>query len=243
MRLSTGSAVSAALSTVAHSNDPEEAKLAEVKRRDVLVGAGALAAAGAATVVGVADGSDSRKPLKIDVSAGTPVLPQDKTEYRFPLATAKPSAVTPGGTVTELTEANFPIFKGNAAGVFFLTLKPGALREPHWHPNAWEMDYCVQGKGELGVVTPDGEQHAQVLSPGDIGFIPQGWAHYIRNVGPNEMKFVVVFNNSLPNDIGLSTMFGGMPTQTFSQTLGVPTSTLDSARKSAKTLLIVQRRG
>ncbi len=217
--------------------------MAEVRRRDLLVGAGALAAAGGVAVAANASDGSGRKPLQIDVSKGTPVLPEDKDQYHFPLASAKPTAVTPGGTVTELTEDNFPIFKGNAAGVFYLTLKPGALREPHWHPNAWEMDYCVEGEGELGVVTPDGDQRIQTLSPGDIGFIPQGWAHYIRNPGPGTMKFVVVFNNSLPNDIGLSTMFGGMPTNTFSQTLGVAGGTLDQARKSPKTLLIVQRRG
>jgi oxalate decarboxylase len=217
--------------------------LAEIKRRDLLVGAGALAAAGGAAVAATASDGAGTKPLAIDVSNGTPALPEDKNAYHFPLASAKPSATTPGGTVTELTEENFPIFKGNAAGVFFLVLKPGALREPHWHPNAWEMDYCAEGLGELGVVTPDGDQRVQTLSPGDIGFIPQGWAHYIRNPGPGVMKFVVVFNNSLPNDIGLSTMFGGMPTNTFSQTLGVPAATLDGARKSPKTLLIVQRRG
>jgi hypothetical protein len=56
------------------------------------------------------------------------------------------------------------------------------------------------------------------------------------------MKFVITFNNSAPNDIGLSTMFGGMPTNTFSQTLGVPGRSLDDARKSKKTLLVVARR-
>jgi len=216
--------------------------MAEIKRRDLIVGAGALAAAGGAAVAATSSGSSS-KPLQIDVTKGTPTLPKDHVPYSFPLASAKPTATTPGGTVTELTEKNFPIFKGNDAGVFFLVLNPGALREPHWHPNAWEMDYCVEGKGELGIVTPDGDQREQTLTVGDIGFIPQGWAHYIRNPGPGVMKFVVVFNNSLPNDIGLSTMFGGMPTNTFSQTLGVPAGTLDGARKSPKTLLIVQRRG
>jgi oxalate decarboxylase len=218
--------------------------MAEVKRRDLLVGAGAIAAAGAGAAVIAADSEGrSRRPLEINVSNGTPVLPTDEHHYHFPLASAKVTATTPGGTVTELTEDNFPIFKGNAAGVFYLVLKPGALREPHWHPNAWEMDYCAEGTGELGVVTPDGDQRIQTLTPGDIGFIPQGWAHYIRNPGPGDMRFVVVFNHSLPNDIGLSTMYGGMPTDTFSQTLGVPAQTLDAARKSPKTLLIVQRRG
>ena len=130
--------------------------MAEIKRRDLIVGAGALAAAGGAAVAATSSGSSS-KPLQIDVTTGTPTLPKDHVPYSFPLASAKPTATTPGGTVTELTEKNFPIFKGD--------------------------------------------------------------------------------------DIGLSTMFGGMPTNTFSQTLGVPAGTLDGARKSPKTLLIVQRRG
>ena len=114
--------------------------MAEIKRWDLIVGAGALAAAGGAAVAATSSGSSS-KPLQIDVTKGTPTLPKDHVPYSFPLASAKPTATTPGGTVTELTEKNFPIFKGNDAGVFFLVLKPGALREPHWHPNAWEMDY------------------------------------------------------------------------------------------------------
>jgi oxalate decarboxylase len=28
-----------------------------------------------------------------------------------------------------------------------VTLKPGALRELHWHPNADEWQYYVQGSG------------------------------------------------------------------------------------------------
>jgi oxalate decarboxylase len=217
--------------------------MAEVNRRDLLIGAGALAAAGGAGAAIAASGDGGRPPSNIDVSKGTPRLPKTNVKYRYPLATAKPQVTTPGGAVTELTEDNFPIFKGQAAGVFFLVLKPGALREPHWHPNAWEMDYCVQGKAELGVVTPDGEESISTLQPGDIGFIPQAWAHYIKQVGDTETKIVVVFNNSLPNDIGLSTMFGGMPTNTFTQTLGVAAATLEDARKSSKTLLVVQRRG
>ena len=217
--------------------------MTEVNRRNLLIGAGALVAAGGAAAGAVTAGGAAGRPDAINVTNGTPQLPKTSIAYKYPLATAKPQITTPGGSVTELTENNFPIFKGNAAGVFFLVMKPGALREPHWHPNAWEMDVCIEGKGELGVVTPDGEESISVLEPGDIGFIPQGWAHYIRNAGTSDMRFVVVFNNSLPNDIGLSTMFGGMPTDTFSQTLGVAAAALDSARKSPKTLQIVQRRG
>ena len=130
---------------------------------------------------------------------------------------------------------NFPVLKDNEVSAGYLVLKPGALREPHWHPTHWEVDFAVQGKGELGIVTPDDQQNITQLAPGDIGFIPTGWAHYIRNVGTTDLIWVLVFNNPL-TDIGLSTMFGGMPTNTFTQTLGVP---LAGAPKPTETRLIV----
>ena len=113
-----------------------------------------------------------------------------------------------------------PTLSGSDAAMFLLRLKPGGLREPHWHPTHWEVDYAVAGEGELGIVTPDDQQNISRLGPRDIGFIPTGWAHYIRNLGSTDMIWVLVFNNPL-TDIGLSTMFGGMPTSTFTQTLGV----------------------
>ncbi len=215
----------------------------EINRRDLIIAAGAAATATGAAAASASAASARSRPIVINTGNGTPVLPKSSEAFHFPLTSAKPTVTTPGGSVTELTERNFPAFAGNAAAVFYLVLKPGALREPHWHPNAWEMDVCLGGRGELGVVTPDGEEAIATLSPGDIGFVPRGWAHYIRNVGTGDMRFAVIFNDSLPNDIGLSTMFGGMPTNTFSQTLGVPPATLDQARKARKTLLIVQRYG
>jgi len=32
-----------------------------------------------------------------------------------------------------------------------VTLKPGALRELHWHPNADEWQYYIQGSGRMKV--------------------------------------------------------------------------------------------
>lgn len=219
----------------------------EVNRRDLLIGAGAAAAAAGVTAAVSGEGTEpargaSHPTQGVDVSHGTPTLPRSRQAYRFRLTREKPTVTTPGGTVTEADENSFPVVKGNDAAMFYLVLKPGALREPHWHPNAWELDFCVAGRGELGIVTPGGKVSITTLEPGDIGFVPQGWAHFIRNVGPGDMKFAIAFNNSAPNDIGLSTIFGGMPTDTFSQTLGLPASALDDARKTSKTLLVVARR-
>ncbi|MBR1277119.1 cupin domain-containing protein [Bradyrhizobium sp. AUGA SZCCT0283] len=47
----------------------------------------------------------------------------------------------------EATVAQLPISKG-IAGVS-MRLEPGAMRELHWHPNADEWQYVVEGKVEL----------------------------------------------------------------------------------------------
>lgn len=196
----------------------------DLSRRQLLI-AGAVT--GAATLVPAV--------ASADVDSGEPALPKTSDSYRFPLASTTPQLVRRGGSITKAMPDNFPVLTDNQVSVGYLVLKPGALREPHWHPTHWEVDYAIQGKGELGIVTPDDEQNISQLSPGDIGFIPTGWAHYIRNVGNTDLIWVLVFNNPL-TDIGLSTMFGGMPTNTFTQTLG---TSLAGATKPTETRLIV----
>lgn len=202
----------------------------DLSRRQLLIAAGATTTVGTiAAVPGIA----SARPG--DGGGGRPVLPPTKDTYRFPLASTTPQIVRSGGSITKAVPDNFPALQDNQASAGYLVLKPGALREPHWHPTHWEVDYAVQGTGELGIVTPDDQQSINRLKPGDIGFIPVGWAHYIRNVGKDDLIWVLVFNNPL-TDIGLSTMFGGMPTSTFTQTLGVP---LTGAAKPHETRFIV----
>jgi oxalate decarboxylase len=202
----------------------------DLSRRQLLIAASATSAIGA-----IAAAPDIASAGQTSGHGGGPLLPPTPDSYRFPLASTTPQIVRRGGSITKAVPDNFPVLKNNHVSAGYLVLKPGALREPHWHPTHWEVDYAVKGKGELGIVTPDDQQNITRLEPGDIGFIPTGWAHYIRNVGNTDMIWVLVFNNPL-TDIGLSTMFGGMPTSTFSQTLGVP---LAGATKPQETRFIV----
>jgi oxalate decarboxylase len=203
----------------------------ELSRRELLIAAGAAGvvagSVGAAPAFGTGShGSDG---------GGGPQLPPTPDSYRFPLADTTPQVVRDDGSIAVAGPDNFPVLKDNQVSAGYLRLDPGALREPHWHPTHWEVDFAVQGTGELGIVTPDDQQNITRLKPGDIGFIPMGWAHYIRNVGDDELIWVLVFNNPL-TDIGLSTMFGGMPTNTFEQTLDV---SLKGATKPSQTEFIV----
>jgi oxalate decarboxylase len=205
--------------------------MGDLRRRELLAaGAAGAVSAGALSLAGQAAAA---------TGSGPPTLPESDVDYTFPLTRTEPTVTTDGGTVVEVTEENFPVLTGNKAAVFLLTLEPGALREPHWHPNAWEFDICIEGTGKLGVVTPEGEQKISVLERGDVGFIPRAWAHFIQNPGDKPMRFAVFFNDSQPDDVGLSTMFAGMPTKTFTETFGMPRNGLAAADKPDETLFIV----
>jgi oxalate decarboxylase len=204
--------------------------MTQMNRRELVGAAGVVAAAGLWPAAAAAGQS----------ADDAPTLPKSSESNRFDFAKIKPQVVREGGTVTECTGKNFPALVDNDAASFLLVLEPGAVREPHWHPNAWELDVPLSGRGKLGVANPDDTFSVQEILPGQIGFIPQGYAHYIENVGSEEMRWVVVFNTTYPDDIGLSTTFAGMPTHTFTDTFDLPKGALAKADKPDHTLFIVE---
>ena len=96
-----------------------------------------------------------------------------------------------GGTVQPLTNQQIPALDGIT--VFPLTAVPHGLREPHWHPNAAELNYCVSGRAQIGIVAPDGNVQTFAVNAGDIAYVPQNWFHYIANTGDEPLEFLIFF--------------------------------------------------
>ena len=115
---------------------------------------------------------------------------------------------------------NFPALKGLA--VQGLDLAPGAVREPHCHPNAHQLDYCISGEGVVGIVGPNGETHYLELKAGDISFVPQGYLHWIENRASEPLSFLVVLSHEEPLTIELSEMLSGVPNATLAKMYNVP---------------------
>ncbi len=55
----------------------------------------------------------------------------------------------------------------------------------------------------------------------EVVFIPQGFMHDIENIGNEEAKFVVAFNNERPTSIGISGSVGSMPNRVMNKTFGI----------------------
>jgi oxalate decarboxylase len=93
----------------------------------------------------------------------------------------KPQKSTKGGEVRIVDSTNFPAAANIAMA--HVTLKPGALRELHWHPNADEWQYYIQGSGRMTVFFNRATARTIDFHPGDVGYIPQTLGHYIENTG------------------------------------------------------------
>ena len=74
----------------------------------------------------------------------------------------------------------FPVTPISAA---IVTLKPGGLRELHWHPNADEWQYYITGKGRMTVFAAGSTARTMDFEEGDVGYIPISNPHYIENTG------------------------------------------------------------
>lgn len=114
-----------------------------------------------------------------------PVLAGDKPAggvdadhpHLFHLAEA-PANVFDGGCLQGGHEHNWPILKGQQGACYIARLAPGGVREPHWHPYAWEMNFVLQGRVRWTFVGPNSAQDGPFeAEKGDMIFAPQG--HFI----------------------------------------------------------------
>ncbi len=118
-----------------------------------------------------------------------------------------------------------------------LNIDEGALREPHWHGNASELNYCVSGRAQVGIVGPTGESWTFVVEPGDVGYIPNNWFHYIASVSDEPLVLLAFFDNIAPSRIDLSTLTGYFPAEVLAASLEVDPEIFASLSKG-KTMVI-----
>lgn len=149
----------------------------------------------------------------------------------FKFESSPPHGTFEGGTFLRASQEKFPALKGLA--VQGLHLEPGAVREPHSHPNAHQLDYCVHGKARVGIVGPEGHSQLLDLDEGDISFVPQGFVHWIENTGDERLHFLVVLSHEEPQTIELSETLAGVPDGVLAKVLGADQETLAALPKKA----------
>jgi oxalate decarboxylase len=155
------------------------------------------------------------KAEQMQAAKGTGVVPR---RYDFRTSELKPAKVTAGGEVKIVDSKNFPVTPIAAA---IVRVKPGGLRELHWHPNADEWQYYVSGKGRMTVFAAGGHARTMDFQEGDVGYVLQSTPHYVENLGDTDLVFLEMFKSDHYEDISLAEWMAHTPHQLVDQHLHV----------------------
>ena len=131
--------------------------------------------------------------------------------------------------------SNFTVAKDIAAAM--VTIKPGGIREMHWHPNASEWQYWIKGTGRMTVVLTGAKARTQDFNANDVGFVPSMAGHYIENTGTEDVVFLEMFKAPRYQDVSLNQWIARMPDKMAAAHLKLPVSTIRRAPQDKTPIL------
>ncbi len=142
---------------------------------------------------------------------------------------AQTPITAPGGSVRIADTTNFPVSKTTAAAL--VEIKPGAMREIHWHPNNDEFQYFISGQGRMTVFGENGRARTFNYRAGDVGYVPVGYVHYVQNTGNTTLWFLEAFRSERFESISLNQMMALTPQEIIRSNLRVGQQFLNALRK------------
>ena len=181
---------------------------------------------------GEVPGALSADAQAIVAAAGAPQYP-----FIYRLSDMKPNRATESGSIWVADSTNFHAATTVAAAL--ITVKPGGLREMHWHPNADEWQYYIQGKGRMTVFNTGPQATTADFLPGDIGYVPKSLGHYVENTGTTDLTFIAVFKADKYEEISLSDWLAHTPPAMVAQTLNLDPAVIAKFPKNGPGLMPV----
>jgi oxalate decarboxylase len=170
--------------------------------------------------------ADVPGPLEEDRRAAAGKLGPSPADFAFRTMQMLPSKLNKSGEVRIIDSGNFNVAANIAAAI--VTVKPGGVRELHWHPNADEWQFYWGGKGRMTVFATGGRARTMDFETGDVGFVQKALPHYVENTGTTDLKFLEMFKSSYYQDLALSEWLSHTPPQLVAAHLNLDKATLDA---------------
>jgi oxalate decarboxylase len=142
-----------------------------------------------------------------------------KHQYTFRLRSMTPTKASEAGEVRVVDSRNFPASKHIAAGL--LIIKPGHMREMHWHPNASEWQYWISGQGRMTVFFPVDNARTMDFHTNDVGYVPNNAPHYIENTGDTDLVVLELFAADEFQDVSLNEWLRRVPSEMLKAHLNI----------------------
>lgn len=165
-------------------------------------------------------------PLAEDQRIAAGALGASPIDFSFRTMQHPPAKRTKGGEVRIIDSSSFKIARNIAAAV--VTVRPGGLRELHWHPNADEWQFYISGKARMTVFATGGRARTMDFETGDVGYVLKTLPHYIENTGNTDLRFLEMFKSSYYQDLSLSEWLSHTPPELVAAHLNLDKTTLDA---------------
>ena len=136
---------------------------------------------------------------------------------------------TKSGTVRITDTSVFPASKTISAAL--VEVRPGGMRELHWHPNTNEWQYYIEGQARIGVFAASGQARTFDFMAGDVGYVPFAMGHYIENTGSTPLRFLEVFKSNYYADVSLNQWLALTPPELVRAHLKLDQQTLAALHK------------
>jgi oxalate decarboxylase len=165
-------------------------------------------------------------PLEAEQQAAAGKRGLSSHDFAFRTLQSPPTKRTKGGEVRIIDSRTFKAAANIAAAI--VTVKPGGIRELHWHQNADEWQYFISGKGRMTVFATGGRARTMNFQAGDVGYIEKTLPHYIENTGDTDLKFLEMFKASVYQDLALSEWLTHTPPDLVMAHMNIDRATLDA---------------
>jgi oxalate decarboxylase len=167
---------------------------------------------------------DDPGPLAADQRAVQSAKGAPPHPFVFSLGDLPATRKTKGGFVQIADSRNFNVSK--TVAVAQVTVKPGGMRELHWHPNADEWQYYIKGNARMTVFDTGPKAMTADFRPGDIGYVKKSLGHYVQNTGNTDLVFLELFKSDHYAEVSLSDWLTHTPPQMVMDTLKISRETL-----------------
>lgn len=157
--------------------------------------------------------------------------------YKHELIHIKPIECK-GGTIQIMDHHNFPACTTVACAR--VVIKPGAMREIHWHSNQDEFQYYVHGNARMTVFMPGPKARTFNYHAGDVGYVPVGGFHYVQNIGNEDLIYIEFFNSTHFADISLAQWIALTPKEVVKSILNFDDEFLDKIPKESQPIVMYE---
>ena len=164
-------------------------------------------------------------PLEKDQRAAAGPLGISASDFAFRVSQPAVSKRTPWGEVRIIDSRTFKV--SNTVASALVTIKPGGMRELHWHPLADEWQYHIAGQGRMTVFTSGGRARTMDFQAGDVGYVTKPLPHYVENTGDTDLQFLEMFKSDRFQELSLSKWLTHTPPELVMAHLDIDRQTLN----------------